>query len=132
MNAIPLGVERWKDRVFVTTPRWKRGVPATLSWLPTEVDTVSAPLRPYPNWDWHTAGKAYYFKRSRVHYRCCMQRNQKWNELFNNIKVHKPIVVTFKVLLYYDILWSVVEPLLLLLHGKVVDLILAQYKRLCS
>ncbi|KOB64849.1 Yellow-13, partial [Operophtera brumata] len=24
-NVITLGIERWKDRVFVSTPRWKRG-----------------------------------------------------------------------------------------------------------
>jgi hypothetical protein len=54
INVIPLGVERWKGRVFLSTPRWKKGVPATLSSLPTVVTEESAPLQPYPDWDWHT------------------------------------------------------------------------------
>lgn len=56
-NAIILGVERWKDRLFVSTPAWKRGVPATLSSLPINAESESAPLRPYPSWEWHNAGK---------------------------------------------------------------------------
>ncbi|KAL0841211.1 hypothetical protein ABMA28_014948 [Loxostege sticticalis] len=55
-NAIILGVERWKDRLFVSTPAWKRGVPATLSSLPINAESESAPLRPYPSWEWHNAG----------------------------------------------------------------------------
>ncbi|CAH0397908.1 unnamed protein product [Chilo suppressalis] len=55
LNVIPLGVERWKDRVFVSTPRWKKGVPATLSSVPVDVQDESAPLRPFPNWEWHKA-----------------------------------------------------------------------------
>ncbi|OWR44676.1 yellow-h3 [Danaus plexippus plexippus] len=55
INVIPLGVERWKNRVFVSTPRWKKGVPATLSSIPVEAVEESPPLRPYPSWDWHTA-----------------------------------------------------------------------------
>lgn len=58
-NVIPLGVERWKDRVFISTPRWKRGVPATLSSLPVTPTSPSPNLQPYPNWDWHNAGKIF-------------------------------------------------------------------------
>ncbi|XP_075973477.1 dopaminechrome tautomerase-like [Anticarsia gemmatalis] len=54
-NVIPLGVERWKDRVFVSTPRWKKGVPATLSVLPIDAQEESPNLEPYPDWDWHNA-----------------------------------------------------------------------------
>ncbi|XP_045497355.1 protein yellow-like [Colias croceus] len=54
-NVIPLGVERWKNRVFVSTPRWKKGIPASLSVLPVVAQETSPPLTPYPNWDWHTA-----------------------------------------------------------------------------
>ncbi|CAH2236801.1 jg8560 [Pararge aegeria aegeria] len=56
INVIPLGVERWKDRLFVSTPRWKRGVPATLSALPVSAQEESPLLAPFPSWDWHTAG----------------------------------------------------------------------------
>ncbi|KAM3964370.1 dopaminechrome tautomerase [Aphomia sociella] len=52
-NVIPLGIERWKDRVFISTPRWKKGVPATLSWLPIHAESESPALEPYPDWDWH-------------------------------------------------------------------------------
>lgn len=55
-NVIILGVERWKDRVFISTPRWKKGVPASLSALPVVPTTDSPPLIPYPNWEWHNAG----------------------------------------------------------------------------
>ncbi|CAH0579235.1 unnamed protein product [Chrysodeixis includens] len=54
-NVIPLGIERWKDRVFVSTPAWKKGVPATLSSLPIGAPSESPRLEPYPNWDWHNA-----------------------------------------------------------------------------
>ncbi|GBP62861.1 Protein yellow [Eumeta japonica] len=57
LNVIPLGIERWKDRVFVSTPRWKSGVPATLSALALDgiTTTSSPPLQPYPSWDWHNS-----------------------------------------------------------------------------
>ncbi|XP_068631602.1 dopaminechrome tautomerase-like [Battus philenor] len=54
-NVIPLGIERWRDRVFISTPRWKKGTPATLSSLPTVAVQDSPPLKPYPSWDWHNA-----------------------------------------------------------------------------
>ncbi|XP_048482930.1 protein yellow [Plutella xylostella] len=54
-SVIPLGVERWKERVFVSTPRWKRGVPATLSALPVAATEESPLLQPYPSWEWHNA-----------------------------------------------------------------------------
>nr|ADX87358.1 yellow-h3 [Heliconius melpomene] len=55
INVIPLGIERWQDRVFVSTPRWKKGVPATLSSLPVASQEESPLLAPYPSWDWHNA-----------------------------------------------------------------------------
>ncbi|XP_026317569.1 protein yellow-like [Hyposmocoma kahamanoa] len=54
-NVIPLGVERWKDRLFISTPKWKRGVPASLSVLPIHAEVSSPALIPYPSWDWHNA-----------------------------------------------------------------------------
>ncbi|XP_028043783.1 protein yellow-like isoform X2 [Bombyx mandarina] len=54
-NVIPLGIERWKGRVFISTPRWKSGVPATLSSVPVSSQSESPELAPYPNWDWHNA-----------------------------------------------------------------------------
>ncbi|CAB3224153.1 unnamed protein product [Arctia plantaginis] len=54
-NVIPLGIERWKDRLFISTPRWKKGVPATLSTVPIVSSTASPTLEPYPSWDWQNA-----------------------------------------------------------------------------
>lgn len=32
-NNLPLGVEVWKDKLFVTTPRWKSGIPSSLNYI---------------------------------------------------------------------------------------------------
>lgn len=32
-NNLPLGLEVYGDRVFVTVPRWKSGVPASLTYI---------------------------------------------------------------------------------------------------
>lgn len=54
-NNLPLGVDRYRDRIFITTPRWNPGVPATLSYLPLPVQDPSLPLIPYPDWSFHTS-----------------------------------------------------------------------------
>ncbi|ALC39708.1 yellow-c [Drosophila busckii] len=52
-NNLPLGLERWKNKLFVTVPRWKAGVAATLNYI--DLSTVngekSPKLRPYPSWE---------------------------------------------------------------------------------
>lgn len=53
-NNLPLGVDRFRNRLFITTPRWNPGVPATLSYLPLPVEDPSLPLIPYPDWSFHT------------------------------------------------------------------------------
>lgn len=59
-NNLPLGVDRHADRVFVTLPRWKNGVPASLAYLPLRGDLdggaaapTSPAMRPYPSWSAH-------------------------------------------------------------------------------
>lgn len=32
-NVIPVGLEVYKNRLFVTLPRWKKGVPASLAYI---------------------------------------------------------------------------------------------------
>lgn len=54
-NAAPLGIAVSDDRVFVTTPRWKNGIPASLSSIQLPAFTQSPALEPYPNWDAHTS-----------------------------------------------------------------------------
>lgn len=32
-NNLPLGFERWHDKLFVTVPRWKSGIASTLNYI---------------------------------------------------------------------------------------------------
>ncbi|XP_026325579.1 L-dopachrome tautomerase yellow-f2-like isoform X2 [Hyposmocoma kahamanoa] len=50
-NNLPMGVERVGRRVFITLPRRRYGIPATLNYLHLDQDsnTRSPSLRPYPN-----------------------------------------------------------------------------------
>jgi hypothetical protein len=32
-NNLPLGLDVWRDKLFVTVPRWKSGVPSTLNYV---------------------------------------------------------------------------------------------------
>ncbi|KAJ6634249.1 Protein yellow, partial [Pseudolycoriella hygida] len=53
-NNLPLGVDASAgDRLFVTMPRWKNGVPASLAWLPLPPVYRNPPLMPYPDWSFH-------------------------------------------------------------------------------
>lgn len=33
-NNLPLGLEVWRDKLFITVPRWKAGVASTLNYVP--------------------------------------------------------------------------------------------------
>ncbi|XP_049840584.1 protein yellow-like [Schistocerca gregaria] len=54
-NNLPLGLARWRDKMFVTVPRWRHGVAATLNYFNlTEAreQGIKAPvLHPYPDWE---------------------------------------------------------------------------------
>ncbi|KAG5883310.1 hypothetical protein JTB14_008597 [Gonioctena quinquepunctata] len=52
-NNLPLGIEVYGDRLFVTMPKWKPGVPASLAVLPRIPREQSPKLIPYPSWEWH-------------------------------------------------------------------------------
>ncbi|KAF5293573.1 hypothetical protein FQA39_LY03058 [Lamprigera yunnana] len=52
-NNLPLGLEVYKDRMFITVPRWKTGVPASLTYINLTDPMDSPKLRPYPNWEAH-------------------------------------------------------------------------------
>ncbi|XP_046386734.1 protein yellow-like [Ischnura elegans] len=60
-NAIS-GVKIWKDRAYLTVPRWRRGVPSTLNWVPicdAQQDPScprSPPLTPFPSWEMQEPG----------------------------------------------------------------------------
>lgn len=32
-NNVPLGLNVWEDKLFITVPRWKKGVPANLNYI---------------------------------------------------------------------------------------------------
>lgn len=49
-NNLPLGLERWRDKLFITVPRWKSGVAASLTFVNIS-DGLSPVLRPYPSWE---------------------------------------------------------------------------------
>lgn len=55
-NNLPLGLEIYGDRIFVSMPKWKPGVPATLAVIPRVPREASPKLVPYPNWQWHNDG----------------------------------------------------------------------------
>ena len=58
-NNLPLGLEVWRDKVFITLPKWKTGIPVTLATVPRHSKTRSPKLKPYPNWQWHESGYLY-------------------------------------------------------------------------
>ncbi|XP_056633830.1 protein yellow [Diorhabda sublineata] len=50
-NNLPLGLVRWKDKLFVTVPRWKHGVAATLNYILLNTTEKSPKFHPYPDWN---------------------------------------------------------------------------------
>lgn len=56
-NNLPLGLEIYKNKLFITMPKWKEGIPVTLAVLPKVPKEKSPKLVPYPNWEYHTTGK---------------------------------------------------------------------------
>ncbi|XP_050538682.1 protein yellow-like [Daktulosphaira vitifoliae] len=57
VNAMPVTLERWKNKLFLVTPRFKQNIPATLSYLDiTNLKTMGnyTPIFiPYPNQNVH-------------------------------------------------------------------------------
>ncbi|KAL1494154.1 hypothetical protein ABEB36_009798 [Hypothenemus hampei] len=51
-NNIPMGANVWKDKLFITIPRRRLGVPSTLNYVSLSSDNRhNVPLIPYPNWN---------------------------------------------------------------------------------
>ncbi|XP_066592904.1 dopaminechrome tautomerase [Prorops nasuta] len=56
-NVVPTGIEIGWNRIFISVPRLRDGVPATLNFIPRNIPPGSSPqLHAYPSWDWHGAG----------------------------------------------------------------------------
>ncbi|XP_076266424.1 L-dopachrome tautomerase yellow-c [Rhynchophorus ferrugineus] len=57
-NNLPLGLARWKNKLFVTIPRWKAGVAASLGYLSLDEPVgKNAAVIPYPDWKANTIPK---------------------------------------------------------------------------
>ncbi|KAF5303152.1 hypothetical protein FQR65_LT08315 [Abscondita terminalis] len=50
-NNLPLGLARWRDKLFVTVPRWKAGVASSLNYIPLNSTSKSPVLIPYPDYN---------------------------------------------------------------------------------
>ncbi|XP_029668452.1 protein yellow-like isoform X2 [Formica exsecta] len=57
-DNLPLGLEVAGDRLFITVPRWRQGVAATLNYIRLNDTRESPPLIPYPSWEAHQYGVA--------------------------------------------------------------------------
>ena len=59
-NTTISGVKVWGDRLYVTLPRWRRGVPATLASIPLpkmgNYHNPSPKLEPFPSWEMQQVG----------------------------------------------------------------------------
>lgn len=51
---MPLGVDVFRNRIFLTLPRWKSGVPFSLGWLPYPPVEASPAVRAYPSFEAHS------------------------------------------------------------------------------
>lgn len=50
-NNLPLGLERWNNKLFLTIPRWKPGVASALNYVNLDDTNQSPKFRPYPSWE---------------------------------------------------------------------------------
>ncbi|XP_049873032.1 protein yellow [Pectinophora gossypiella] len=56
-NNIPMGLEVYEDRLFVSVPRWRSGVAASLNYINLKDNSTTSPkLIPYPSWAAHSVG----------------------------------------------------------------------------
>ncbi|KAK3921376.1 Protein yellow [Frankliniella fusca] len=56
-NNLPVGIEVWRDKLFVTVPRWRAGIPSTLNYISLSQSYGDSPrLVPYPDWKTNIEG----------------------------------------------------------------------------
>ncbi|CAH0713103.1 unnamed protein product, partial [Brenthis ino] len=73
-NNMPTGIARWKDKLFITIPRWKKGVPSSLNYIYLN-GSQSQHLSPYPSW-----GDAFVSDKA-----CCIKSN---STVVSTFRVH--------------------------------------------
>lgn len=53
INNMPLGLEIWKNKMFISLPQWRPGIPVTLAYVDLNHNVNKSPmLKPYPSWSW--------------------------------------------------------------------------------
>ncbi|XP_046621388.1 protein yellow isoform X1 [Neodiprion virginianus] len=57
-DNLPLGLEVAGDKLFITVPRWRSGVAASLNYIKLNDTSESPLLNPYPSWEAHHYGAA--------------------------------------------------------------------------
>ncbi|XP_062121020.1 protein yellow [Drosophila sulfurigaster albostrigata] len=58
-NVLPFGLEIHRNRMFVTLPRWREGVPASLAYFDLNDNSTTMPvLTPFPSWVAHSLTEA--------------------------------------------------------------------------
>ncbi|KAF2897181.1 hypothetical protein ILUMI_08992 [Ignelater luminosus] len=59
-NNLPVGIEVWGDKIFITVPRWREGIPSTLNYVTINdfvQESFKSPLLiPYPDLKSNEAG----------------------------------------------------------------------------
>ncbi|XP_023015262.2 L-dopachrome tautomerase yellow [Leptinotarsa decemlineata] len=55
-NNLPVGIEIWNDKMFISVPRWMEGIPATLNYVPLNIPVKNPRLIPYPDWESNELG----------------------------------------------------------------------------
>ncbi|KAG5892908.1 hypothetical protein JTB14_006223 [Gonioctena quinquepunctata] len=53
-NIFPTGLKLHRDRVYLATPKYREGVPVSLSYIPQKPkNKTNVPLVPFPSWSYH-------------------------------------------------------------------------------
>ncbi|KAG5892910.1 hypothetical protein JTB14_006225 [Gonioctena quinquepunctata] len=52
-NIFPTGIKPYQDKFFVVTPKYRNGVPLTLSYVPKNAEKINPLLVPFPSWGFH-------------------------------------------------------------------------------
>ncbi|XP_066995354.2 protein yellow [Anabrus simplex] len=51
-NNLPVGIEIWGDKLFISVPRWRQGIPSSLNYISLTASHSESPrLTPYPDWN---------------------------------------------------------------------------------